>query len=380
MMKSKILICGLSNVLGGVEIYSLNLASNIDKEKFEVSFLLNGDDEISYLDRINALGINYIRIPSLAKKDYFKRIKSIKNLLKNNKFDIIYYNSSFLHRLELLIYSKRYRVPCRIIHSHSSNYGYIPRGIILKLESYYKKHLKNYATDLIACSETAGNFTFGKNEFIVVHNGINLKSFQFSMEKRNEIRDELNLTDNIIIGHVGRLIDSKNPLYLIDILNQLVKTNKNYHMIHIGEIEDKILYDAFIKRINKYNLDKNITVLGKINNVIDYLNAFDFFLLPSLYEGYPISAVEAQANGVFCIVSSNIDKNIKLIDNCHFLDIQSPPELWSTFISNQEVNMTKRGLYNLELYQNGYDLENMLNKITNIIEKRMKKYEIKNTL
>lgn len=369
-MKSKILFCGLTCILGGVENYCINLSHSLNSNNYEIFFLIDGEDKISYKNKLNELSIKVLRVPSLRKKNYFKRVSALNKLFIQHTFSYVYYNTSFLHRLEIIKMAKRHHVPCRIVHSHNSNYGYNPNFFIKILEGYYRKNIKNYATELLACSPTAGNFTFGmSNVYSIIPNGILLNDFKYSVESRIKIKKEYDLNDKILIGHVGRLTEQKNPLFLVEILNDLVKINKDYYLIHIGEIQDENLYKQVTNLISKYNLQNNIKFLGKINHVKEFLNAFDFFLLPSLYEGFPISAVEAQANGLSCILSNTIDNTIMISDLCVFLSLNDTPNKWAKTINVINPEAINRRKYFEILSKNGYDLNDVKNSVLQILSK-----------
>lgn len=363
----KLLFCGLSSVLGGVEIYTINLSKNLDKNKYSISFLVDGEAPISYQKLISDINVNVIYSPNLDKKNYFKRIKFLNNLYKTNNFDIIYFNTSFLHRFEIISLAKKHNIKKRIIHSHNSSYGYQPNKFVVYIEEYYKRNLSKYSDTLLACSKTAGDFTFGINDYKIIPNGIEIKKFIYDEQIRNILRTKLNVIDKKIVGHIGRINEQKNPLFLIDILTELCKLDDNYCMIHIGEIQNIELYNQMIDKINKQNLSNNIIFLGKINNVYEYLSVFDVFLLPSFFEGFPISLVEAQANGLPCIISSNIDSSINITGLCEFVDLDNTAKEWAHLILSLNLENDIRINFNEELFEKGYDIKKIYQNIEKII-------------
>lgn len=239
-----------------------------------------------------------------------------------------------------LFYSKLAGVKVRISHSHLATPN------ICFSERIYLFLTRLFSQIKFACGQDAGEFLFGKkSKFIILNNAINLDKFVYNEKIRLQKRKEFGFNDeNIVIGHVGRFVEQKNHKFLVDIFDKCFKNDNRYRLLLIGngELEDNI--KAYVRKLG---LDKNIMFLGVRNDVNEILNAMDIFALPSLFEGFPVVGIEAQANGLKTLLSSNIDKRIKVTNNAFIIDLDE--QKWC-----QEI---------FEFCQ--FDRKNVLNQLTN---------------
>ena len=351
MEQIRVLQIGMHDNLGGVENFIMNYYRNIDRKVIQFDFI-NIYDKICYEKEIKQLGGKIYNI-SNAKKNPFKYYKQLKKILTKNKYEIIHINLlSFANILPILA-AKRVGVPNIILHSHN---GGVPKGKLRKVLNKINQKfiLKNKKFKLWACSELAGKWMFGENTFRVIDNAIDTKKFEFNEEKRKNKRKELKINNNFVIGHVGRFQEQKNHEFLIDVFSEIYKKRHDavLLLIGVGELQDKIQ-----KKINQMHLEKNVKMLGAIKDIADYYQTMDIFLLPSLFEGFPIVAIEAQCAGLLCVLSKNITKEAKILSSTNFISLDETKEQWAQKI--------------LKLYEN-YNRNSILNK--NEIER----YNIKN--
>ena len=153
---------------------------------------------------------------------------------------------------------------------------------------------------------------------INVANAIDLKKYSYNFESRNRIRKKLGIQDELVLGHVGRFSEQKNHQFLIKIVSELKKNNIDFKLLLLGGGE---LQDEIKEQVKKSVLEKNVVFTGVVNNVKEYMDAMDIFLLPSLYEGLPCVCVEAQTNGLPCVLSEKITSEVSLTDTVYFLGI-----------------------------------------------------------
>jgi glycosyltransferase involved in cell wall biosynthesis len=185
-------------------------------------------------------------------------------------------------------------------------------------------------TNRLACGNEAGNFMHGKHNFTVINNGIDTSRFFFNYQNRQEIRLSFELGDKIVIGHVGTLNDShKNQSFLIHILKKLVNINENYHLFLLGDGEDR---SNLKQKVSRLGLESNTTFAGAVDDVAPFLSAFDLIVMPSFYEGLPLSLIEEQANGLNCIVSDVITEEVNVTGNVTFLSLEKGADYWAETI------------------------------------------------
>ena len=171
--------------------------------------------------------------------------------------------------------------------------------------------------------------------------------------------------DSLVLGHVGRFDKQKNHEYLIDIFNEVHKKNKNSYLllIGIGELKNEIEL-----KVKKLNLSNNVIFLGLRNDTEKLYQCMDVFVLPSLYEGFPLVCVEAQCSGLKCIFSSNISPETKLLDTTILFPIDVPAEEWANKILEYKKNITNRKNGYINVVKKGYDLNSEILRFQEMLE------------
>ena len=195
----------------------------------------------------------------------------------------------------------------------------------------HKVKLNKIATHLIACSDKAAYWMYGGNCFkgkkvLLLNNGVNIKDFVFSEKCRTSIREELNISeDTVLLGQIGSFLPVKNHKFTISLMNEIKNMSIKCKMILIGDGQLKTEIEQDVK---KMRLENNVIFLGKRSDVNQLLSALDIFIMPSLYEGLPVSLVEAQVNGVPCLISDTITRDVKFNDNVKYLPINEGTTKW----------------------------------------------------
>ena len=217
----------------------------------------------------------------------------------------------------------------RIAHSHSTtNKKEHLRNFIKNILRLFSK---KYATHYFACSELAGRWLFGdktfnKGEVTVINNAIELEKYKFNEQTRDSLRAKYGLTNQFVIGHIGRFMSQKNHTFLIDIFYEVVKRQHNSKLLLIG---DGPLYDEIVNKVHTLNLDDKVVFTGVKQNAYDYYNAMDVFVLPSLYEGLPVVGVEAQANGLPIVTSDTVTRDLNIAGGVDYLSLGETASFWA---------------------------------------------------
>lgn len=296
----RILVCGLENYRGGTELVIYNYASNTPKSVASFDFLCYSEPEIyNSLFQENADN-NYYVVPMKLKHPIRNAI-AIRRFFKANahKYDAIWFNINNAVNIDPLNLAKRYGIKQRIVHMHNSQ---ISNDVLVRVFSKLNwKKCRTLATQRWACSKSAGDFLFGSLSYTVVPNLVDAKKFCFSAIKRRAIRNQYGLNDNFVVGTIGRLSTTKNSKFLIEILPNLLKTNPNSVIMFVGEGDiQKDLYNLAVN----LGVEKHVVFAGTQQDTQAYYSAFDVFALPSLYEGLPLVMLEAQYNGLPCVIST----------------------------------------------------------------------------
>ncbi len=364
-MKKRILIGFLGDgKAGGVDKYILSLVNVIDMEKYQVT-LLTKELDVSVHRDLTAKGIETIQHSSA--KNPIKQYKDLKNIMQRQKYDVVYLNMSTAIIGMGLVAAKNVGIEKRIVHSHSSGYdseNSVKRVIMTILHNIMKRVCFPAATTFIACSEKAGEWMYTSKilkskDYHVIHNTVSLDEFRFDRDIRERIRKKLNVENKKVLVHVAGFSYVKNHEFMIRVLKKIVKKDPNTILFLIGRgiNEQKIK-----NQVNELGLEQHVVFTGQVDNVTEYLQAGDIFVLPSYFEGYPISALEAQISGITCILSDTITKESKITAKCNFLPLKT--ECWSEFILQQAIDSNRK----TESYAKELDNENLNESIMKLWE------------
>ena len=205
-----------------------------------------------------------------------------------------------------------------------------------------------------------------ENPVEFIHNAVDIGTFRFNPEERDEIRRELNISDNTkIIGFVGRLVDQKNVLFLPDILARVkADSGSDVVMMVLGEGN---LRKQLVEKIEQLNLNNNILLLGDRADIRRYYHAMDVFVLPSLYEGLPIVMVEAQVSGLPCLVSDTITSESDISGNVTFLPVNDIDK-WGNAVCKALTDLdSNRESFSDKLKNSDFDIEHEALRLEEIL-------------
>lgn len=329
MSKRKILIVmgGSYMGIGGIESMIMNYYREINKQNLKIDFVFFGNGQGLYDDELEENGSSQYHLP-IKSRHYIKSKTEMKKLLLREKYDVVHANLNAAGILEALKEAKICGVPIRVAHAHSTNHG-TTNKIKWYLNDWDRKRIKNYSTHNFACSDLAGKWYFGSERYEIVHNAICPEKFMFDSNKRERIRSDNEVTDKFIIGHVGNLGYPKNQEFLIEVYAQVYQENKQTELWLIGEGEHLEHLKCMSRELG---IEENVKFLGRRNDVPELLQAIDVFALPSLFEGFPVSVVEAVAAGLPCVVSDRITRMVKLTDDVVMLNIDNNHKEWKDTI------------------------------------------------
>lgn len=334
---------------GGLETMLMNYYRHIDRERIQFDFLVHRDFEADYDKEILSLGGRIYRVPKLNPFSMAYH-KALNSFFRNHpEYNIVHVHQDCLSSFALKAANKN-NVPIRIAHSHSSsqdkNFKYL-------LKKYFMKSIPDYATNLFACGREAGNWMFGGKSYEIVRNAIDVDSFKYDINKRSELRKKFKLTDNLVVGHVGRFNYPKNHDFLIDTFKEiyLLNSNSKLFLIGAGDLEDRIR-----EKVNDLGLSENVIFLGNRSDVNELMQAMDIFVFPSHYEGLPVTLVEAQASGLLIFKSLNVSDQCKITPNVYSLSLNDNAKHWAIQILEKykEYHRNDTSLY---IKNAGYDIK-----------------------
>ena len=361
---------------GGMETFIMNLYRKIDRERVQFDFAVHGDYAGDFQEEISKLGGKFHYFPRM-RKNPLKYKAAWRKFWKENGGDYgaFHMHTNSLANIVALEEAERAGTPVRIVHSHSSTAN---KGRLQRLNDFlHKRHqarIPRLATHLFTCSDKAAQWLFGGTSvggLVVqqINNGVDVEAFRFDEAKRKKIRDELSLGDAKIIGHIGVFLPVKNHRFLIDVVERAFERDRAARCLMIG---DGPLRAEMEEIVRQKNLENVVVFLGVRRDIPDLLSAMDAFLMPSLYEGLPVSLVEVQANGLPALVSDTITKDVRLKDNLQYLDLAAGPDAWA----EKALEMIDGGLRNDDpsrVIERGFDITKTVGIYEKIVVEGAKK-------
>lgn len=350
---------------GGTENAIMNYYRHIDRDKVQFDFLLTDPEKCAFEDEIIELGGMVHRIPKLTMTNPIPYIKGVNNFFKAHpEYQIVHSHTSSKSVFPLYI-AKKHNIPVRICHSHNTQSESGLKGVI---RNFLKIPLKKVATHYFACGIKAAEWLYGQNftakhSVSIIRNVIEGDKFSFNPQIRQIIRNKLAIDDQcIVIGLAARFNVQKNHLFAIDIFNELKQLFPHSKLILIGDGE---LRAQITDKVNSLGLGNDVIFAGVVPNVYDYEQAIDLFLLPSLYEGLPLSIIEAQISGLKCFTSANrVSEESSVTNLVSYLPLERGAKYWA-----EEIYKAKD--YNRydrldEIKKAGYDAKTSAIQLQNI--------------
>jgi len=355
----KILHYGLSSNRGGIETYLYKVYSEIDRSKFHFDFIDMTANKPCFFKEFSKMGSHFYKITP-RKESILKYQMELNKLFKENKPDIFHCHLNTLSDITPVLIALKHN--CKVIvHSRSSQ---APKSVITKiLHSLNSLRIPKNKITKIAVSKKAGIWLFGKNsDYHVINNGIDIAKFSYNKDMRKKWRDKLKFQDDLVIGHVGGLVEVKNHEFLLKVFNEILKLKHNAKLLLIG---DGPLKNNLLERINEMGLANKVILLGSREDVSDILNAMDLFIFPSIYEGFGSAILEAQTSGLPCLISESIPSDVVIADDCIQKSLEEDAKEWA-LKAIELSNEKKRSKGQEIIEEQGYSVETEIKKIEKI--------------
>lgn len=323
---------------GGAETMMMNYLRHFDRSKVTYDFLVNRDYRAAYEDEIEALGGRIYRMCPMYPQ-YFARYKrEFRAFLKQHpEYRIIHSNLEERSYFPLRVAAEQ-GIPVRIAHAHNRPVGFNLKSIF---REYFRMRLPKYVTHMFACGTEAGDWLFGENNrgrVIQQRNAIDTSVYRYDSAIARQVREEFGVTDpnTFVLGHVGRFFPQKNHVFLIDIFAQVHKQHPNsvLWLVGGGELNDE-LKNQIKAKVKELGLNDAVTFLGVRSDVNRLVQGMDSFVLPSLYEGLPVTMIEAQSSGLPCTISDRVPKQCDVTGNVQIIGLDDSPSQWAKKIWDQ---------------------------------------------
>ena len=307
----------------GTAVALMNYYQALIDDNWNVDFLNLKNTKCQWFEMVKKNGGDVFELPQVNK--YSKKVKSyIKNIVYSKKYNIVHVNIPGHIGYITLKIAKKAGVRIRIFHAHNP-FNCLNIKTIISSKIYDTLIIKQ-ATNLIACSRSAGKSRFKSRKFKIIKNVIDLERFQYNLESRKEIRQSLNIEEKIVIGVVGIFARQKNPEFLLKCFYELKKIEPNAFLLWVGDGE---LKDKMKNKLISMGLEKDFLFVGRQDNVENWYSAMDLFLLPSVFEGMGIVFLEAQCTGLPCLGSRNVPVETEMTGLMHRMSLQKNEKSWA---------------------------------------------------
>lgn len=333
---------------GGLESMLMNYYRYIDREKIQFDFLVHRQERAAYDDEIEAMGGKIYRLPRLVpwSKAYLTALNRFFD--EHPEYRIVHVHQDCLSSV-ILKAAQQHNIPVRIANSHNANQD---RNLKYPIKLWCRRSIPRCATHLFACGKDAGDWMFGGASYQIINNAIDTTAYTYDTNKRVELRRQLGLADELVIGHVGRFNPQKNHPFLMDIFAALLKKESNAVLLLVGGGEGM---SKMREKVQELGIAEHVRFLGVRSDVADLMQAMDMFVLPSLYEGLPVTMVEAQAAGLPCIISDKVPPECILTEGLvDVMPLSASPGAWAEkILAKRAIPRTDR---RAEIAAHGFDI------------------------
>ena len=348
----KVAVIGGPILSGGKKNLIMEYFRHIDKSQIQMDIICNDDSNAIPTDEIKSLGGKVFIVPSF--KDIKGHTDSLLNLFKKEKYDIVHAYNSMMNIFPMYAAQKA-GIKVRISESLSM----AAPGEWKTYIKYMLRPLSHlYATHYMACGKDCGIFQFGEEAYKngkieIFKTAINTEYNSFKPKLREETRKNFKWENKVVYGFIGRFEHQKNPIFLIDVMSEIYKLQENSHFVIIGAGN---LEKRMKERIKRNGIENVTSWLGRREDIQQFYNAFDAFLLPSRYEGLPVVGLEAQSAGLPIFFSTNVTQEASACELGKFIPLEAGATTWAKrIIPLVTDNMKKRRSYANEVANSGFD-------------------------
>lgn len=332
----------------GLETLLMNYYRNIDREIIQFDFLTHREEHGQYDDEIEQLGGNIYHVPHLnpLNPGYYK---ALDDFFRTHPYNIVHSHLDCTSTFPLRA-AKKAGVPYRIAHIHSTSQD---KDFKYPIKMLSKKMMPYYATDFFACGEVAGKWAFPGKKFVVMKNAIDTAKYMPNVSIRSKVRKEFNLENEFLVGHVGRFAPPKNHTFLLKIFSEFKRIEPSAKLMLVGggDREPDIIQEA-----ERLGIISDVIFTGVRADVNELMQAMDVFVLPSLYEGLPVTMVEAQAAGLPCVISDKVPTECAIVDGLvKSVALSDDLSIWVDAL--QKAKNIERKDHTQEISEKGYDIK-----------------------
>ncbi|MBQ9082377.1 MAG: glycosyltransferase family 1 protein [Clostridia bacterium] len=337
---------------GGIETMLMNYYRHIDRTKLQFDFLVHRDFRADFDDEIEAMGGRIYRMPPMnpLKRSYWKALDVF---FRSHPYEIVHCHLNYKSGI-VLAAARRTGVPIRIAHAHTAS---MSAGWSKLARILMKPMIPFTATHYMACSRNAGNAIFGKKSTMLLPNALDAATLRFDVQIRGQMRRALGLEQAYTLMHVGRFGSEKNHTFLLDAFAEVLKQEPDAKLLLAGDGELRAAMEERAAGLP----EGAVRFLGVRSDVPELMQAADVFVFPSLFEGLPVTMIEAQAAGLPCIKSASVTDECIVTDLVESLPADNPKAWADAILDRKNTPRTDRVD---EIRAHGYDITTAAEKLS----------------
>lgn len=360
----KVLIFAPTAPTSGITQYVLNILNVIDTENIHFDILSFKNPRLkAWVEEHNTEYFEFDISPYKQRKEYKAFLKDV----FSRNYDVVYYNASTISGLEIFKSAKRNSKARLVMNCHACSLEN-PSKLIRVAFTYVHKILRIFANRYFdkkcACSKNAAEWMYGKKhakEALILKNAIDTEKFAYNETYREELRADLGIKTKYVVGHIGRFALPKNHSFILDSFNELLKINNDCTLVLVGNGE---LGSSIKAKIKELSLEENVVLVDFQEDIFKYYSLFDLFLMPSLFEAFPITLIEAQANGLCALVSDTVTSDSNITGLIEFVSLNETDEKWA---KKANEKLTSQRMSTTEIIcEKGYDLKQQSSQLENV--------------
>lgn len=337
---------------GGKKNLVMEYYRHVDTNKVRIDFICDSDSNSIPEEEVKSLGGKVFRVTPY--EHIGQNMKEMEKIFKGEQYDVVHAWDSLMNLFPMVL-AKRAGVKVRISESLSMTNRHERKTIIKYALRPFSHVAANY---YMACGVDCGVFQFGKKAYdegkiAIFKTVIDAQANAYAPELRHLTREKFGWKEKTVYGFIGRYMVQKNPVFIIDVFNEIQKLQENAHLVLIGfgELEQKMM-----ERVKAYGIGDKVENLGRREDIKQFYNAFDAFLLPSLYEGLPVVGLESQSCGLPIFFSTEITLEAKACEMAHYISLKTPASEWAReIVDTVAKNIPVRRSYAEEVIAAGFD-------------------------
>lgn len=354
---------------GGVGSVVMNLYRHIDRSKIQFDFCVPRIERGPLDDEIEELGGRIFHVPQMRKVGFKKYIDAVVSVIRENgSYAAVHIHSVHMGAV-ILRAAKKADVQCCIYHVHNMKDAALEKIPMHNVfEKLLKSIIKRDATVCLACGQEAGKYIYGNHSFTVINNAVDtVRFYPYDENRRKQIKKEIGIDEqSIVVGNIARFVPEKNHEYFVKLASYAKEKGHKFAFLLVGDGDGR---QSVLEHAKSRGCDGMFFSVGNKSNVEKYYNAMDIFCLPSLFEGLPVTLVEAQACGLPCITSDCVteEANMEIAPYSQFkVDDDSIDEWIESIVAFSSKREDNKQLILSQLKENKYDIDSIANIVQSI--------------